>query len=118
MLAVGSAAALEVTPYTPQSLATAQASGKPFLLDFFATWCVTCKAQERVLEQLRGANPAYDAIPIVRVDWDENEHGPLVRGMAIPRRSTLVMMRGQTELGRVLAATGTDAIAALLNLGT
>jgi thioredoxin 1 len=110
------ARALEVTPYTPQVLAAAQSSGEPFVLDFFATWCSTCKAQDRVIHDLAAQNPAYDRINVIRVDWDEEERGELVRSLGIPRRSTLVVMRGETELGRLVAATGKDAIAALLDL--
>lgn len=115
-LAAAPASALTVTPYTPAALAAAQASGKPFLIDFFATWCTTCRAQERVIEGLIEQNPAYGKIPVIRVDWDEHERGELVRSMAIPRRSTLVIMQGETELGRLVAETGKDAIAALLDL--
>lgn len=116
LLAAAPAFALTVTPYTPAALAAAKASGKPFLIDFFATWCTTCRAQERVIEGLIEANPAYGAVPIIRVDWDEHERGELVRSMAIPRRSTLVVMQGDMELGRLVAETGKDAIAALLEL--
>ena len=110
------ASALSATSYTPAVLAEAQASGKPFLIDFFASWCSTCKAQERVIEGLIEENPAYGEIEIIRVDWDENERGDLVRDMAIPRRSTLVVMEGTTELGRIVAGTGRDQIAELLDL--
>lgn len=116
LFAVAPASALTATGYTPAALAAAQASGKPFLIDFFASWCTTCKAQERVIDALIGENPAYGDIPIIRVDWDEHERGELVRSMGIPRRSTLVVMQGETELGRLVAATGRADIAALLDL--
>lgn len=109
-------AAAQFVDYTEASLAELAASDQPYLIDFFATWCSTCAAQERVLNGLAGENPAYAAIPIVRVDWDEHSRGDLVRQMAIPRRSTLVMMRGTTELGRLVADTRRDAIAGLLDL--
>jgi thioredoxin 1 len=109
-------AAAQFVDYTEASLAELAASGQPYLIDFFATWCSTCAAQERVLNGLAGENPAYAAIPIVRVDWDEHSRGDLVRQMAIPRRSTLVMMRGTTELGRLVADTRRGAIAGLLDL--
>lgn len=108
--------AIDTIAYTPAVLAEAKASGKPFLIDFYADWCTTCRAQERVIGELMEANPAYAAIPVIRVDWDEEERGELVRSMQIPRRSTLVVLRGDTELGRLVAATGHAQIAALLDL--
>jgi len=113
--ATGAASALDVITYSEQTLADAQASGKPYLLDFFATWCSTCAAQERVLEGL-SSDPNYGAIPVIRVDWDQHSRGPLVAAMAIPRRSTLVLMTGTTELGRLVADTRPDKIAGLLDL--
>jgi thiol-disulfide isomerase/thioredoxin len=102
--------------YSEASLAEAVASGQPYLIDFFASWCTTCAAQERVLHSLTQQSSDDAAIPIIRVDWDQHSRGDLVRHMAIPRRSTLVMMRGDTELGRLVAETRPEAIAALLDL--
>jgi thioredoxin 1 len=69
-----------------------------------------------VIESLMKEYPAYRSIPVIRVDWDEEERGELVRAMQIPRRSTLVVMRGNQELGRLVAATAPDRIRALLDL--
>jgi thiol:disulfide interchange protein len=105
-----------VTPYTPEVLSAAQASGEPFLLDFFAPWCTTCRAQERVIYNLLETNAEYRDILIIRVDWDTNRTGPLVAELQIPRRSTLVVMQGTVELGRIVADTREASIAALLDL--
>jgi thioredoxin 1 len=108
--------AAQLIDYSEQSLAAAAASGEPYLIDFFATWCSTCAAQERVLDALAAESPLYAAIPIIRVDWDQHSRGELVQQMGIPRRSTLVLMRGTSELGRLVAETRRDAIAGLLDL--
>jgi thioredoxin 1 len=110
------ALALELVDYSPDALSRLQGSGKPFLIDFFATWCSTCAAQERVLEQLAAENGVYGAIPILRVDWDKFGNGELAQQLAIPRRSTLVMMQGTRELGRLVAETRKARIAGLLDL--
>lgn len=114
--AVSRSLALETIDYTPEVLTRLQQSGEPFLIDFFATWCSTCAAQERTLAELASGNAAYAAIPILRVDWDTHGDGELARSLAIPRRSTLVMMKGTTELGRLAAETRKDRIAGLLDL--
>ncbi len=104
------------TPYTPATLQAAKAAGRPFILDFFADWCTTCAAQHRVLDKLRAQNPAYDNISFIQVNWDEEEHGALVRDMKIPRRSTLVVLKGNQELGRIVAETDAGRIEDLLKL--
>lgn len=103
------------TAYSPEVLEAAQAAGKPILLDFTATWCGTCKAQARVIAALRAENPAYDAITFIDVDWDTWKDGLLVAEMNIPRRSTLVAMKGKAELARIVADTSRPAIKALLD---
>ena len=115
-ITAGPAQALMIIPYTGSELAGLEASGKPYVINFHATWCPTCAAQQRVLDALQSESAAYAAIPILRVDWDTYGDSDLARSLAIPRRSTLVLMRGTTELGRLVAETRKERIAALLDL--
>lgn len=110
--------ALEVIDYTGPELESLAQSGNPYLIDFYATWCSTCAAQQRVLDTLQAESTTYAAIPILRVDWDTYGNSDLARDLAIPRRSTLVLMRGNTELGRLVAETRKEQISALLDLAS
>lgn len=102
--------------YTPGLAEDAMAAGKVVFLDFWTNWCTTCAAQGRVLDGLRAANPAYDkAITFITVDWDQYADGTLSKSLKIPRRSTLVAMKGQTEIGRIVAGTAEADIKALLD---
>lgn len=104
--------------YAPGVAEAAMDEGKIVLLDFSATWCSTCAAQARVIDALRAENPAYDgAITFINVDWDAHGKGDLSRALKIPRRSTLVLMKGRTELGRIVAGTGKAEIKGLLDQG-
>lgn len=103
-------------PYSPEALAAAQAAGETILLDFTASWCSTCAAQARVLAALKAENPQYAArIRFIDVDWDRWGNGDLARALNIPRRSTLVAMKGEREIGRLVAQTGRAQIQALLD---
>lgn len=103
-------------PYTPDLLKAELAAGKTVFLDFFATWCSTCAAQRRVIDALKAANPAYEAqISFIVVDWDTWSNGDLVKQMNIPRRSTLVVLKGDKELGRIVAGTAKADIQALMD---
>ncbi len=93
-------------------------AGKTVLVDYSASWCSTCARQERVINALRAENPAYDAnLVFVRVDWDDFGRAPVTRDRRIPRRSTLIVLKGDQELGRIVAGTGKSQIKALLDTG-
>lgn len=112
----GPAQAAERTFYAPGLAEKAMADGKVILLDFWTNWCSTCAAQDRVMTGFRAGNPAYDkAITFITVDWDVYAEGDLSRALQIPRRSTLVALKGKAELGRLVAATGPADIKALLD---
>lgn len=89
------------------------------LVDFAADWCSTCKRQERIICELREADPLLDEnITFIRVDWDLYGSDDVVAASRnVPRRSTLLLLKGDEELGRIVAGTGTDEIKALLALG-
>jgi thioredoxin 1 len=113
--------AAEPILYTPGLAEAAMDEGKIVLLDFWASWCSTCAAQKRVLAQLRNENPAYGKkITFFVVDWDAYGKDTLAKDLRIPRRSTLVLLKGRKELGRIVAGTSKPEIKALLDkaLGT
>ena len=94
----------------------ALANGETVFLDFKASWCSTCAAQERVINALKAENPAYnDAITFIDVDWDKHGKSKLAKSLRIPRRSTLVVLKGDEELGRIVAGTSKADIQALMD---
>lgn len=102
--------------YTPEALRAALADGQTVFLDFKASWCTTCAAQGWVISALRSENPAYDAgITFMVADWDEWGRSQIVRDLQVPRRSTLIVLRGDQELGRIVAGTAQKDIKALLD---
>ena len=104
--------------YRPGMIKSALSEGKTVLVDYSAKWCSTCKRQERVINALRGANPDYDAaMTFVKVDWDTYKHAEVTTSRGIPRRSTLILLRGNDELGRIVAGTSEGQIKALLDAG-
>ena len=70
-----------------------------------------------MITALLQANPAYaQGVSFINVDWDQWGEGDLVRQLNIPRRSTLVVLKGDQELGRIVAGTAKDEIKALMDL--
>lgn len=115
-LAMPLAAQAAARAYTPDLLAAELAAGKTVFVDFKASWCSTCAAQGRAIEALKAENPAYEAqLSFLDVDWDQWGDSDIVRDMNIPRRSTLVVLQGDKELGRIVAQTGKAEIKALMD---
>jgi len=101
--------------YRPGIVEERLAAGETVVLRFTATWCSTCRAQERAINALKAENAAYEAITIFDVDWDDYGRGELAQSLRIPRRSTLVVLKGDEELDRIVAGTGKAQIQALLD---
>ncbi len=70
----------------------------------------------RVLAQLRESNPQYaKAITHMTVDWDAFGTHPVSTSRKIPRRSTLVLIKGGKEVARLVAETDEAKIKAMLD---
>ena len=112
------ASAAQMVDYAPGVIETALKQGKTVFVDYSATWCGTCKTQERVINALLDEDPSYaEAMTFVRVDWDTYKGHDVTTSRGIPRRSTLLVLRGDQELGRVVAGTSKAQIKALMDLG-
>jgi len=92
------------------------AAGETVFIEVGTAWCSTCASQKRTIAALRDENTAYDeAITFVYMDWDLYKGSDLAKELGIPRRSTLVALSGDAELGRIVAGTSRADIQALMD---
>lgn len=110
LLATASTAA-DHRPYSAAAFDAAQAAGRPILVDVYAPWCPTCRAQEPVIERLT-AQPAYADLIVFRVDFDSQRDA--LRRFGAQRQSTLIAFRGTRETGRNVGVTAYFEIERLL----
>ncbi|TCL01602.1 thioredoxin [Shimia isoporae] len=104
------------TNYTPGLVKKHLAAGDTVFLVFGTEWCSTCAAQDRAINALLQSNPEYDAkVKFIHVDYDQYGQSELARELKIPRRSTLVVLKGDEELGRIVAGTSKEQIKALMD---
>ena len=112
MFLASAAHALTVKPFTQAEFDAAQAAGKPVTVHFTATWCPTCKLQDKALSAL-AADPALKDITIMSADYDQTK--PLQKQMNIKSQSTFVVFKGRAEVARNSGATDAPDIKALLS---
>ena len=71
-----------------------------------------------MLKKLRASYPEYNkSITFVLIDWDTFSEYAVTTSRKIPRRSTMVLIRGGKEIGRLVAQTNEQKIKAFLDNG-
>ncbi|MBI1869167.1 MAG: thioredoxin family protein [Methylocystis sp.] len=103
--------AAERMQFTPAAFAAAKKAGKSILVDISASWCSTCQAQEVALRRLAN-DPKFKTLTIFEVDFDAQKEA--VRSFNARWQSTLIVFKGEREMGRSLADTDPASIATLL----
>lgn len=103
--------AIAASKYSPAVLAEAQKSGKPILVEVTAPWCPTCKAQKVVLNELDKQARFKDFVKI-EVDFDSQKDA--LKTLKATMQSTLIVYKGDKEMGRLAGETNKGAIEALL----
>lgn len=89
-------------PFTETAFRQAQADNKLILIDVYATWCSTCKRQQKVLEEYFSEFNDSEVI-VFEVDYDNQKDW--VTYFQAPRQSTLVLFRGEEQLWFSVAQT-------------
>lgn len=88
--------------YSADSFKAAQNAGDTIVVDVYATWCPTCRAQAPILNELR-KDARLKNTRFVKVNFDK--HKSFLREHRIPRQSTILVFKGKTESGRSIAQT-------------
>jgi len=100
------AQALEIKPYSGGALAEAQKADRPVALHFHAAWCPTCRAQEQAMQSLT-SDPALNLTVLV-ANYDTEKD--LKRRFNVRAQSTIVVLRGQKELARLVGESSQTSI--------
>ena len=107
----GAAAAAEYRAFDQAAFAQAQSEGRPILVEVFAPWCPTCRAQSPIVRTI-AADAAFANLVVFRIDYDNQRDE--WRALNVRRQSTLIAYNGARETGRLVAATSPDRIEILM----
>ncbi len=103
--------ALDIQPYSPESLAAKQKAGEAVTLHFHADWCPTCRAQEKVFNGWKGDAAVPGTLLIVNYDKERE----LKRQLGVRTQSTVIAYKGAKETGRLAGDTDAKALRAVLD---
>lgn len=118
LLMSGMSTANETIIYKPGLIQERLSLGETIFVGYTSTWCSTCKRQEKILTEIRKNNSAYDEkMTFVKIDWDTYKNHEVTSSRNIPRRSTLLLLRGDKEIGRIVAGTNSKEIEGLMAKG-
>ncbi|MGL5733863.1 MAG: thioredoxin family protein [Beijerinckiaceae bacterium] len=82
------AVARDGVKFTDAAFQSAQAAGKPILVEVSAPWCPTCKAQAPIINSLLG-KPEYKDVVRLNVDFDSMKD--TLKAFNVQRQSTLIV---------------------------
>lgn len=110
-----SAAAYRVMTYTPSLWEEVRSRPETVILNFRASWSLTCKLKQEALAQALMANPAYGQLTFIDVDWDTFGRSRLTERLKVERRSTLLVVKEGREVARLVADPALHRVQGLLD---
>ncbi|HSY27626.1 MAG TPA: thioredoxin family protein [Burkholderiaceae bacterium] len=100
------------TPFVQSQYEQLIAQGKPVIVDFYADWCPTCKAQKPVVEDVMH-NPKLQGVTLFLANYDQEI--ALKKSLHVTQQSTFVVFKGGKEVTRSTGQTGKADISALFD---
>lgn len=110
-LAAFAAAAGEL-PFDKAKFDAALAQGKPVIVDFWASWCPTCKQQKPIVRELL-QQKKLQPVTFFVADFDAEE--ALKKRLGVTMQSTFVVFKGGKEVARATGQTQKAEISALFD---
>lgn len=112
-LVVLSTSALFAAPaFEAGAFQQAQAAGKTILVDVTASWCPVCQKQRPIVQTIEEERPA---LVVFEVDFDTAKD--VLKRFGVQYQSTLIVFKGNQEVGRLTGETDPARIRALIAKG-
>jgi thioredoxin 1 len=111
VLGHGPASAGDWYQYSDENFKKLQSEGQPILVEINADWCPICAKQRPIIDRLTESDSLKN-IHILVVSFDGQKG--VVRHFGATEQSTLIVFKGDKEVGRSVGETDTLAIKQLL----
>lgn len=104
------ASAGTIAPFDAATFDALTRAGRPVIVVVRASWCPTCQAQKPIQTELMHS-PEFKNYTMFIVDFDRDT--AVLKRFNVLKQSTIIVFKGQTEVGRSLGDTTRTGIAAL-----
>ena len=102
----------KTTNFDLKKLYEIQKSGKTIVINSWNKYCSTCAAQTKVFDQ---AMKDFKDVEFLFYEQDKNKD--IAKTLGINYWTTIVVFKGQNEVGREMGLTDKDQIYSLINKG-
>lgn len=104
----------EPKAFDQMAFTKAKAEGKTVAVAFHADWCGVCKKQAAVIPQILKEDK-FQEVLVFTADYDKEKE--LKKQLKVAGQSTLVVFKGEKEVGREQGITAAASISKLLAKG-
>ncbi|MEM6372293.1 MAG: thioredoxin family protein [Pseudomonadota bacterium] len=108
-------AAYPAEDFSPSLWRDLRETDRVVILNYRASWSLTCQIKADLIAEAIAANPAYGELTFIDVDWDTFGRSQLTERLKVERRSTLLVMKNGREVARLVNEPYERPIRALLD---
>ncbi|WP_299608004.1 thioredoxin family protein [uncultured Tateyamaria sp.] len=108
-------AAYPAETYTPAVWRDLRSTDQTVVMNFRASWSLTCQIKADLIAEALAENPAYSNLTFVDVDWDTFGPSQMTQRLKVERRSTLLVMKNGDEVTRLVNEPYARRVRALLD---
>ena len=101
------AQALEISEWKEKDYLASRSKVQTYVLHFYAEWCSVCLAQKKAIRNLESDKDLKD-LKVYLVDFDFQRK--LKAEYGVERQSTMILMRGEQEISRIMGITDPEKI--------
>jgi len=87
--------------FSPAVWQNMRASDETYILNYRATWSLTCQIKAELISEALAENPHYNRLTFVDIDWDVYGTSQLTQKLDVNRRSTLLVIKRGEEVARL-----------------
>lgn len=101
--------------FSPAIWRELRATDQVVILNYRASWSLTCQIKADLIAEAIAENPAYARLTFVDVDWDTFGQAQLTERLKVKRRSTLLVVKNGKEQARLVNEPYARRVRALLD---